>query len=194
MSSKILIRTLAIALVIGTVAVAALLIRPSHREALPPPASTATQPIGKFIALEPPLPAPALGFTARSGEAKTLADFQGQVVLVNLWATWCAPCVEEMPALDRLQQKLGSSLTILAISEDRRGAEVVEPFIARIGVKHLGVYLDPKSAAIGAFGAQGLPTSYLIGKDGRILGKLEGEAKWDEPPMLATLERYVRGN
>ena len=137
------------------------------------------------------LPAPALAFTARDGTAKQLADFRGHLVLVNLWATWCVPCVEEMPALDRLQTKLGHTLTILAIAEDRRGADIVDPFLARTGIKNLAVYLDPKSAASNAFAVEGLPTSFLIDGDGMIIGKLEGAAQWDEPAMVAVLQPYL---
>lgn len=194
MSTKILIRALTVLLVLCGVALAVLVLRPTRVEQVPPSPSidSATAPaLGQFIALDAPLPAPALSFTARSGEVKQLADFHGSLVLVNLWATWCVPCVEEMPALDRLQAKLGPDLTILALSQDRRGGEVVEPFLAKIGIKHLAIYLDPKSAATNELGAQGLPTSFLIDRDGMIRGKLEGAAKWDEPAMLAILQRYI---
>jgi thiol-disulfide isomerase/thioredoxin len=147
--------------------------------------------LGQFIARDKPLPAPALSFTTRDGAAKALSDFRGSPVLVNLWATWCVPCVEEMPALDRLQAKLGDKLRILAISEDRRGADVVDPFLDQHGIKNLAVYLDPKSSALNELGVQGLPTSFLIDRDGMILGKLEGAAKWDEEPMLSLLQRYI---
>ena len=78
--------------------------------------------IGDFTPVSPPRPAPALSFTSRAGEPRHLADFRGKVLLVNLWATWCGPCVREMPSLERLQAALGDRLTVLAISEDRGGA------------------------------------------------------------------------
>ena len=83
--------------------------------------------LGQFNPLDQPLPAPALDFVGRDGAAQSLADFHGRWLLVNLWATWCAPCVREMPALDRLQAQLGQKLTVLAISEDRGGA-----FLSRV--------------------------------------------------------------
>jgi thiol-disulfide isomerase/thioredoxin len=192
-SSKSLISALTVLLVLCGAALGVMLLRQARVEPMPPqPQTGATaSPLGHFIALDGKLPAPALAFTTRDGAEKHLADFKGQLVLVNLWATWCGPCVEEMPALDRLQTKLGQRLTILAISQDRRGAAVVDPFLAKTGITHLAVFLDPKSAAIEAFGVQGLPTSFLIGRDGMILGKLEGAAKWDEAPMLSRLETYV---
>lgn len=146
---------------------------------------------GEFSLLDPPRPAPELGFTTRDGTPRRLADFRGRVVLVNLWATWCGPCVEEMPSLDRLQAKLGSAITVLAISEDRRGESAVAPFLAKLKLGHLAVYLDPKNGAIKAFGVQGLPTSYLITSDGRVRAVLEGSADWDNPAMMARLKPYL---
>ena len=196
-SVKLWLRALTVLLVLSGAALALLVYRGGSKAPVPSQqvAGTAsTQALGQFIALDQKLPAPALAFSARDGAPRQLADFRCQFVLVNLWATWCGPCVEEMPALDRLQAKLGSKLTILAVSEDRRGAEVVDPFLQKIGVKHLTVVLDPKSAALNEFQVQGLPTSFLIDCNGMILGKLEGAAKWDEAPMLATLERYLSRN
>jgi thiol-disulfide isomerase/thioredoxin len=194
LSIKIVLRALTVLLVLCGAALAVLVFRPGRREPVPPQEAVSTTPaqaLGQFIALDPKLPAPALAFTTRAGEAESLAAFRGRLVLVNLWATWCVPCVEEMPALDRLQAKLGSDLAILAVSEDRQGAAAVEPFLAQHGVKNLAIELDPKSAATDAFGVQGLPASFLIGGDGMIIGKLVGAAKWDEPAMLAILQRYI---
>ncbi len=148
--------------------------------------------LGQFTPLDPPRPAPELRFMTRDGKPVSLADFRGRFLLVNLWATWCAPCVREMPSLERLQARLGNRLAVLAISEDRGGAPVVDPFLARHGLEGLAVYLDPKTAALRAFAVQGLPTSFLIDPDGRILGLLEGGADWDAPDMVARLERFLR--
>src|SRR5665213_4498005 len=115
----------------------------------------------------------------------------GRPVLVNLWATWCGPCIEEMPSLGRLQAQLGGDLAILAISEDRSGAAAVEPFLARVAVGDLAVYLDATDAAIKAFGVQGLPTTLLIGRDGKVAFKLEGAADWDSPAMVARLRAFI---
>jgi len=194
LSVRIVLRALTVLLVLCGAALAVLVFRSGRREPVPPQEAVSTTPaqaLGQFIALDPKLPAPALAFTTRAGEAESLAAFRGRLVLVNLWATWCVPCVEEMPALDRLQAKLGSDLAILAVSEDRQGAAAVEPFLAQHGVKNLAIELDPKSAATDAFGVQGLPASFLIGGDGMIIGKLVGAAKWDEPAMLAILQRYI---
>jgi len=190
---KLAIRALTVLLILCGAALLVLSLRPARIEKIPqaPAASGAGQNFGEFTALTASLPAPALVFTTRDGVQKHLAEFKGKLVLVNLWATWCAPCVEEMPSLDRLQAKLGDKLTILAISEDRQGEKVVSPFLAKIGIQHLAIFLDPKSAASNGFGAQGLPSSYLIARDGTIVGKEEGGAQCDEPAMIAKLQPYL---
>jgi len=190
---KILLRAFTLVLVLCLVGLGALV----YRRSAPPeaPATTSRQQDapggGEFSSLTPKLPAPELGFTTRTGEPVRLADFRGHVVLVNLWATWCGPCVEEMPSLDRMQAQLGHDLTVLAISEDRNGESVVAPFLARIESHHLAVYLDPSNAALRAFGVHGLPTSFLISRDGTVLAKIEGSAEWDDPAMIATLRSYL---
>jgi thiol-disulfide isomerase/thioredoxin len=148
--------------------------------------------LGQFTPLAAPRPAPALSFEGRDGRRLKLADFHGHYVLVNLWATWCGPCVREMPSLDRLQARLGDRMSVVALSQDRGGAEVVEPFLARLGLRRLQVYLDPDNNAQQAFALRGLPTSILIDRDGRMLGSLEGAAEWDGQPLLGTLERYLK--
>jgi thiol-disulfide isomerase/thioredoxin len=148
--------------------------------------------IGEFIPAAPPQPAPAFSFADMAGNPVSLADFKGEFVLLNLWATWCEPCLKEMPSLAALQTKLGPALTVLAVSEDHGGTEVVQPYIAKLGIDKLKVYLDPKSAAIHAFAAQGLPTSFLIDGDGNVLGKVEGGADWGSDNIRAVLEKLMQ--
>lgn len=147
--------------------------------------------LGEFIPAASPQPAPELAFTDLAGKPLALADFKGKFVLLNLWATWCQPCLKEMPSLAALQAKLGPALTVVALSEDRGGADVVEPFIAKLGLDRLPIYLDPKSAAIRALGARGLPTSVLIDADGQILGKVEGGADWDSDALRETVAKLL---
>ena len=148
--------------------------------------------LGQLTPVDPPRPAPELSFAARDGSPAQLADFHGHWLLVNLWATWCAPCVREMPSLDRLQAKLGDRLTVLAVSQDRGGAQVVDPFLAKLSLAALHIYLDPKAALGKGLGARGLPTTFLVDGEGRLRAQLEGAAEWDSPGMLAVLERYFR--
>ncbi len=143
--------------------------------------------IGEFIPVTPPQPAPEVAFTDAAGKPANLGDFIGKPAVVNLWATWCQPCLREMPSLDRLQADLAGRLTVAAVSEDRGGAERVAPFIKKLKLTHLKVYLDPKTSFIHALKARGLPTSIVLDAKGRIVGKIEGPAAWDSAKMKAVL-------
>jgi thiol-disulfide isomerase/thioredoxin len=146
----------------------------------------------QFIPADPPRPAPPISVTDGAGNALTLADFRGRVVLVNLWATWCEPCIREMPSLDRLQVALGGAdFAILLVSQDRGGDRVVAPFFEKLGLARLKTTLDPQSTVGRAFTVRGLPTSILIDREGNVLGSVEGAMNWDAPPAQALLRWYV---
>lgn len=147
--------------------------------------------IGPFVAHAAPKPAPAIGITDAAGKPTTLADFAGRVVLLNYWATWCAPCVEEMPALERLADRLGGNAAVLAVSVDRQGNALVEPFVRKLGLARLPIYLDPKGESMRALGVRGLPTTILFDREGREVGRLEGAAAWDSPEALALIRHYA---
>jgi len=147
--------------------------------------------LGEFVPSAPLLPAPATSFVDLTGSEVSLAQFSGKIVLVNLWATWCEPCLREMPSLERLQSRLGDKIVVVAISEDRGGSKTVEPFIGKLGLKSVKIYLDPKSAMERAFKVQGLPTSFLIDREGRVLGRVEGAAEWDKPKLLGILKSFL---
>ena len=150
--------------------------------------------LGEFVPVSPPQPAPPFSFADPAGNTLSLADFAGKLVVLNLWATWCTPCLREMPSLDRMQARLGEDVVVLAISEDRGGDKVVEPFIEKLGLKSVKFYLDPKSGAERAFKIQGLPTSFVIDRQGNVLGRLEGAAEWDSPKLLDTLKSLLAGD
>ena len=176
-------------------AVSAALSPPSHAGA--GPSETAAPPafsgeMRQFTLIKPLRPAPAERFTAPDGSSVDLKHFRGKVILVNFWATWCAPCLREMPALDRLEAKLGSErFQVVTISVDRQGQAAVGPFLQRHGLGRLPAYLDTRSDLLHAFGARGLPTSYLIDADGTVLGYLEGPAEWDSAAAQALIEHYT---
>jgi thiol-disulfide isomerase/thioredoxin len=147
--------------------------------------------LGEFIPASPLLPAPAISFVDLAGNTVSLSEFTGKIVLVNLWATWCEPCLREMPSLERVQSRLGDKIAVVAISEDHGGSKTVEPFIDKLGLKSVKIYLDPKSAIERAFKVQGLPTSFLIDREGRVLGRVEGAAEWDAPKLLEVLKSFL---
>ena len=146
---------------------------------------------GEFIPLERPQPASEVAFTDIAGNPAAFSDFKGKLLLVNLWATWCQPCLREMPSLEKLQASQGDQLTVAAISEDRGGAKVVEPFVAKLGLDKVKVYLDPKSEVGHAFGVRGLPTTVIIDPKGQLVGRVEGAADWDMPKMLMALTPFL---
>jgi thiol-disulfide isomerase/thioredoxin len=150
--------------------------------------------LGEFVPSPAPSPAPSVTLTDASGSTTELSDFRGKLVVLNLWATWCAPCLREMPSLDRLQARFDDRIAVLAVSEDRGGAKIIEPFIAKLGLKSVKVYVDPKSEVGHAFDVRGLPTSFLIDHDGKLLGRVEGGADWDSAKMLAVIEHFVSGS
>ena len=127
-----------------------------------------------------------LKFEDARGEQRSLAEYRGKAVLLNLWATWCAPCREEMPTLDRLQAKLGGpDFQVLALSLDRGGADVVRRFYAETGVANLAIFLADTSAVSSAVGLIGLPTTLLVDPSGREIGRVVGPAEWDSPVQVS---------
>lgn len=148
-----------------------------------------------FVIHETPRPLPEIKFEDGNGEALTLADLRGKTVLLNIWATWCVPCREEMPTLDALEAELGGpAFEVVPLSVDRAGPEVVRKFYAEIGIVHLGLYIDASMRASFDLQAPGLPTTLLIDSEGRELGRLVGPAEWDTPEMIAFLKNHLTSN
>jgi thiol-disulfide isomerase/thioredoxin len=145
-----------------------------------------------FARTAKPKPMPELRFVDGSGRALTLGDFRGKVVLLNIWATWCAPCREEMPALDRLQAQLGGErFQVVALSVDLQGAPIARKFYSEVGIKALPLYIDPSAKAAFTLDAAGLPASLLIDRAGREIGRHLGAVKWDDPEVLERLRRAI---
>jgi len=154
--------------------------------------ASATEPPANFAIHETPQTVPEISFQDADGKPKTLADFAGKVVLLNIWATWCAPCRKEMPTLDRLQAELGGpDFEVVALSVDRKGPEVVRKFYDEIGIKHLALNIDTSSKAMFALGAVGLPLTLLIDREGREVGRVIGPAEWDSPEMVAFIRDRI---
>jgi thiol-disulfide isomerase/thioredoxin len=145
-----------------------------------------------FAVRDAPSPLPALRFAAGSGAAVSLENFRGKVVLLNLWATWCSPCRDEMPTLDRLQAKLGGpEFDVLALSIDHAGIGAVKDFYQEIGLKHLAVYVDPSAQAMLSLNVLGIPITILVDREGRELARLHGVKRWDSAEMVEFLKGVI---
>ncbi|MCY0092477.1 thiol:disulfide interchange protein TlpA [Hoeflea ulvae] len=139
---------------------------------------------------------PELGFTSEDGVEMSLADFSGQALLVNLWATWCAPCRAEMPALSELQSELGDDgFKVLAVNIDTGDVAKPAAFLEEIGVANLGLYRDETMGVFNTLKREGLafglPVTLMIGKDGCMLGGMNGPAEWasdDAKALVAALK------
>lgn len=141
-----------------------------------------------------PQPVPDIRFQDAEGRPRTLSDFRGKVVLLNVWATWCAPCRKEMPALDRLQQMLGGpDFQVVALSIDSGGAAAVRRFYDEIGIRTLATYVDPSTEATGKLRTLGIPTTLLLDREGRERWRKTGPAEWDTPEIIESLRAKLRG-
>ncbi len=153
----------------------------------PPP----FQPLSTIKA-HPPTALPALSFVDAAGLPVALDRYRGHGLVLNLWATWCVPCVTEMPALDALARTLAPlGIQVLTVSLDHRGADAVRPFYAAHGIRSLPLLLDPHSAALAALGLDGIPVTLLVDKAGREVARLEGPVDWATPEAAALVEHLV---
>lgn len=140
-------------------------------------------------------------FQAANGETIDLSRFRGKVVLLNFWATWCPPCIYEMPSLDRLAAEMsGDKFAIVPISIDDKGLPTVAPFYRKHGLDNLDIYLDPDQRTAylftdnlnnAEFALYGLPISYVVDHEGRVMGYIAGAADWDSDAAKALIRYYI---
>jgi thiol-disulfide isomerase/thioredoxin len=160
-------------------------VSPETAPAAPPPAGAGRNALSQgqmaaFVFRKEPEVLPPVTFRDAAGRERTLGDWHGKVVLLNLWATWCVPCRKEMPALDRLQGELGSgAFEVLAVCVDRAGLPGARRFLDETGVARLALYADPTQRMASSLRAAGLPATLLIDGEGREIGRLLGPAEWD---------------
>ncbi|MFN3260780.1 MAG: TlpA disulfide reductase family protein [Pikeienuella sp.] len=154
----------------------------------------------KLIIHDAPRPRLETAFETGSGEARTLADWEGKVVLLNFWATWCPPCRKEMPSLDRLQAEMGGEgFEVVALSMDRASTERIEAFYAEVPqaesapwrVSNLAVYREPTMRIGAEGGILGLPVTLVLDRRGREVARLQGEAEWDSERAKAMLKAII---
>lgn len=144
----------------------------------PPPPPPELGPSGKLDISKRGSPMPEGSFTAPDGSTVTLADFKGKPLLVNLWATWCGPCVFEMPTLDKLAQRESERMQVLVVSQDNNGADVVMPFFAKNDFDKLEPYLDVENTLGFAFGTGVMPTTVLYDAQGKEVWRMLGGMNW----------------
>lgn len=159
----------------------------------PPLSDFAVGHVQNFTAHETPREIGEGRFLNEAGEKIGFDAFRGKVVLVNLWATWCAPCRREMPSIDRLAAELtGPEFQVVAISVDLGGADKAREFFSEIGIANLDFYIDPTARVGKAFKAFGLPLTVILDAEGRELGRLVGPAEWDTPEALDLVRAAIR--
>ena len=146
----------------------------------------------KLILHDAPLAVIATPFLGFDDSTVSFADYAGQVVLVNFWATWCAPCRQEMPQLAALQAAMGSQdFQVVTIATGRNGLPAMQRFFDEIGVDNLPLHRDPQQMLARDMGVMGLPVSVLLNRDGQEVGRLIGDADWSSPSAMAIIEALV---
>jgi peroxiredoxin len=138
--------------------------------------------------------APDFSLSDLDGGTVRLSDFGGRVVVLNFWATWCGPCVKEMPTLQRLRERLGDrGLEVLAVSVDIGDPKRVADFAEGYGWR-VPILLDPMSTVANAYAVRVMPTTYVIGPNGMIRGRSFGALQWDTPAAVALMESLLTGS
>ena len=149
-------------------------------------ASATFRPIGEPRALRD------IVFADADERAVRLSDYRGKVMLLNVWATWCQPCREEMPSLDRLQARLGGpDFEVVALSVDRDGLPAVKEFYLQFDIKRLRIYLDESERAASKLGVIAIPTTLLIDPQNREVARKFGAAEWDSPDMISAIRSHL---
>lgn len=148
----------------------------------------------KLTVLEEPIAAPDTGFEDLAGNAMTLSDLRGRVVVLNFWATWCAPCREEMPTLSALDSALGGEeFRVVTMATGRNDAEAMARFMAEVGADGLTQYRDPRQALARSMGVLGLPVTVILDREGREVARLMGDADWSSASAMAIMEALIAG-
>lgn len=161
------------------------------------PTRLSTGAMATFVFKDTPLALPEVSFNDGAGQARSLKDWAGKVVLLNIWATWCGPCRKEMPHLDQLKRELGSdTFDVVAVSIDRGSPDKSRAFLAEVGAKSLALYHDPQAQLGFTLKAIGMPATLLIDAKGREVGRLVGPAEWhsEDAKRLIRAELAKLGN
>lgn len=137
--------------------------------------------VNSFFDVDPPRPLSPLSFTDANGGTRQLEAFRGRVVLVNLWASWCPPCLRELPALDRLQKTFGGrEFVVVALSLDRKGISVAARTFRRLGIENLTLYTVPPEVVAEILPADVLPANFILNRQGKVTKYLRSYVDWDD--------------
>lgn len=149
----------------------------------------------KLVFQSAPKEVSQIPFTDPEGNEHTLADWQGKYVLVNFWATWCAPCRHEMPSLDALQAEFGGEdFAVVTIATGRNAVPAITRFFKEVGVTNLPVLLDPKQQLARDMAVLGLPISVILNPEGQEIARLRGDAEWDSDSAKAIIQALTDGS
>lgn len=148
--------------------------------------------IQNFEAFSEPLETTDVTVLTKDGGTTTLEQFRGKFVVLNFWATWCGPCIRELPSLERLNAALpDDKALVVLVSQDRGGFKQTERFLKKLDVEFPDNFVDERLRFSRALGVVSLPTTILIAPDGREVGRLVGAAEWDSPEALALVNWYL---
>jgi thiol-disulfide isomerase/thioredoxin len=184
---------IAIAAVLAVIGVVGVILSRQQLEPAPPPAGIAAPAasVGRFVKL----PESDFGVVAPvdgAGKAADMSGYRGKALLVNLWATWCAPCIEELPSLGKLQQALGGGdFQVVTIAIEERDPARIEPFLAQHGAGNLPALIDRDRTVDKIAKVTALPSSLLVGRDGKAKAILTGDARWHCGQALAAVKAFI---
>jgi thiol-disulfide isomerase/thioredoxin len=183
----------AIALAIGVVAMMLSGVKPSYGQGATATGQFNTGAMAAFVYKPASVELAPIKFVDAEGREKSLKDWSGKVVLLNLWATWCLPCRKEMPDLDRLQSELGSAkFEVVALGVDRAGIPGAKKFLEATGVKTLALFVDPTAKIANELKVIGLPATLLLDAEGREIGRLLGPAEWASEDAKALIKSIIK--